>query len=86
MYKITIKKTAAKELDELPNKIAVLITKAIFQLSENPRPEGCKKLKGNKLDFWRIRIGNYRVIYSIDDGIEIIDIQKVGHRKDIYDK
>lgn len=85
MYKITIKKTAAKELNELPDKIAASITTAIFQLAENPRPAGCKKLKGKKTEFWRIRIGDYRVIYTIDEGIKIIDIQKVGHRKDVYE-
>ncbi len=50
MYKITIKKTAAKELNELPDKIAASITTAIFQLAENPRPAGCKKLKGKNVD------------------------------------
>jgi mRNA interferase RelE/StbE len=85
MYKITIKKSAAKELNELPNKIAMLITSAIYQLAENPRPTGCKKLKGKKIEFWRIRIGDYRVIYTIDEEVKIIDIQKLGHRKDIYE-
>jgi len=54
-------------------------------LAENPRPAGCKKLKGTHEDLWRIRIGNYRVIYTINDTIQIIDIQKIGHRKDIYE-
>jgi mRNA interferase RelE/StbE len=85
MYKISIKKSAAKELEELPNKITALITTAILQLAHNPRPQGYKKLKGKILELWRIRIGNYRVIYTIDDGIKIIDVQKVGHRKDIYE-
>ena len=85
MYKITIKKTAVKELDALPKKTVVVITKAILQLAITPRPSGCKKLKGSYLEIWRIRIGNYRIIYSIDDEIKIIDVQKVGHRKDIYE-
>ena len=85
MYKITIKKTAAKELDALPKKIVVLVTKEIWQLAEVPRPHGCKKLKGTSSDLWRIRIGDYRVIYAIDDVIQIIDVKKVGHRKDIYE-
>ena len=62
MYKITIKKTASKELDSLPNKIAAKIVHAVFQLADNPRPQGCKKLKGSQEPFWRIRIGDYRVI------------------------
>lgn len=85
MYKITIKKTAAKELNNLPNKIATLITNAISELVNNPRPKGCKKLKGLETIFWRIRIGDYRVLYTVDDTIKIIDIKKIGNRKDIYD-
>lgn len=87
MYTITIKKTAAKELDDLPKKILILVTTSIFKLSEEPRPKGCKKLKGKTKakDLWRIRIGDYRVIYIIADDIKIIDVQKVGHRKDIYE-
>ena len=85
MYKITIKKTANKELNSLPNKIAAKIVQAVYGLGRNPRPQGSKKLKGTYEPLWRIRIGDYRVIYIIDDVIKIVDIQKVGHRKDIYD-
>jgi mRNA interferase RelE/StbE len=85
MFKITFKKSAVKELEKLPKKIIVLITNSIFSLVEVPRPSGCKKLKGSSTDLWRIRVGDYRVIYSIDEEIKIIDIKKVGHRKDIYE-
>jgi mRNA interferase RelE/StbE len=54
------------------------------KLAENPRPSGVKKLKGNEGDLYRIRIGDYRIVYSIDDGIKIVDIRKIGHRKYIY--
>jgi mRNA interferase RelE/StbE len=84
-YTITIKKSAAKEIELLPKKILSLITSSILSLAENPRPQGCKKLKGSKSDFWRIRIGDYRVLYTIADEIRIVDVQKVGHRKDIYE-
>lgn len=84
MYTIQIKKSAAKEMELLPVKITALITTAILDLANNPRPTGCKKLRGKSTDFWRIRIGDYRVIYTIDDQIKIIDVQKIGHRKDIY--
>jgi len=53
-------------------------------LAENPRPSGVKKLKGISEDLYRIRSGDYRVIYSISDQIRIVDIRKIGHRKDIY--
>ncbi|MDP2386900.1 MAG: type II toxin-antitoxin system RelE/ParE family toxin [Bacteroidota bacterium] len=85
MYTITIKKSAAKELEALPKKQVITITAAILQLAMSPRPQGCKKLKGSYLPLWRIRIGDYRVVYSIDDVISVIDVQKVGHRKDVYE-
>lgn len=85
MYRIIIKKTAAKEMALLPQKFLAAVTQSILNLSQNPRPNGCKKLKAQKGNLWRIRIGDYRVIYSIDDVIKIIDVQKVGHRKDIYE-
>jgi mRNA interferase RelE/StbE len=85
MYKITVKRTAAKELNSLPNRIKLAVTEAIFKLADDPKPNGCKKLKGKVLEIWRIRIGDYRVLYTIDDKIKIIDIKKVGHRKDIYE-
>jgi len=84
MYQITFKKKAAKEMLKLPSSMLPKIVKSIDNLSKNPRPEGSKKLRGSDEDLWRIRIGNYRVIYSIKDSIRIVNIRKVGHRKDIY--
>ena len=83
-YTIVFKKEAAKEMKQLPQKIVVRISVAIDELADNPRPAGCKKLEGKKGNYWRIRIGDYRVLYHIEDTIQIIDIHKVGHRKDIY--
>jgi mRNA interferase RelE/StbE len=84
-YSILIKKSAAKELEDLPSNILRKVTFAITELSIHPRPTGVKKLKGELGDLWRIRIGDYRVIYSIEDVVRIIEIKKVGHRKDVYD-
>ncbi|WP_407692831.1 type II toxin-antitoxin system RelE family toxin [Reichenbachiella agarivorans] len=61
----------------------VSITRFSNLLANDPRPSGAKKLKGNSQN-WRIRIGNHRVLYTIDDEIRIVDIRKVGHRKDSY--
>ncbi len=55
----------------------------IEALASNPRPPGCVKLRGAD-DLWRIRVGDYRVIYSIDDGARIVDISAVRHRSDAY--
>ena len=81
-YKIEIKKSAAKELSKLPKKELTKIVEKIQSLSDEPRPDGCKKLSGDEK--YRIRIGNYRVLYSIEDDILIVYVVKVGHRKEIY--
>jgi mRNA interferase RelE/StbE len=68
----------------LQKQVVKKIEKAIDALAENPRPVGVKKLKGDSEDLYRIRSGDYRVVYAIDDGIRIVDIRKIGNRKDIY--
>jgi mRNA interferase RelE/StbE len=84
MYAITIGQSALKELQRLQKPTVKKIEKAINGLAINPRPSGVKKLKGNIEDLYRIRSGDYRVVYSIEDEIKVIDIRKIGHRKDIY--
>jgi mRNA interferase RelE/StbE len=84
MYSISINPSALKELGKLPKVIAKKAEKAIDALSEEPRPIGVKKLKGTDEHLYRIRIGDYRIIYSIEDEIKIVDVLKVGHRKEIY--
>jgi len=77
------KKSAAKELKELPKKDQTLITTAIKALASNPHPQGHKKLIGDNITY-RIRIGNYRVIYDLYDTRLYIEIIRVRHRKDAY--
>jgi mRNA interferase RelE/StbE len=84
MYRITFKKSAVKELQRLPTFAVKNISKAIDKLAETPRPEGSKKLVDSKENMWRIRVGDYRILYVIEDKIQIIDIRRIGHRKDIY--
>lgn len=86
MYRIQLSRTAEKELSVLPSNIIKKIVKAIDHLEINPRPAGCKKLKGTSEALWRIRVGDYRIVYSIEDVLLIVDIRKIGHRKDIYDR
>ena len=85
MYSIDITKNAFKEIAALPIKTKAQVSKAIDGLQENPRPVGCKKLKGETDYLWRVRVGNYRIIYTIEDIIKVIEIRKVGHRKDIHE-
>ncbi|MEW6061076.1 MAG: type II toxin-antitoxin system RelE/ParE family toxin [Bacteroidota bacterium] len=82
MYRIEILKQADKNLRSLPIDYRHTISQAIQNLSTNPRPDGCKKLKDT--EFYRIRIGPYRVIYTIHDDILLVVILRIGHRKDIY--
>lgn len=84
MYQIRFKKKAQKELLNLPKSIIKTVVTSIDNLSSNPRPKGSKKLRGSKENLWRIRIGNYRVIYLIEDTVKVLVVRKIGHRKDIY--
>jgi mRNA interferase RelE/StbE len=83
IYDVVLSKTAEKNLSKLPPKIIAIIIPFLELLGENPRPIGCKKLRGFSY-LWRVRVGNYRIIYSIEDKILLVDIREIGHRKDIY--
>lgn len=82
-YTIVYKRSASNELLHLPTNIAHKIKAVIDNLADSPRPNGCKKLTGSTNDY-RIRIGNYRVVYTISDAVLIITIIKIAHRKDVY--
>ena len=83
-YTVVLTKSAEKELANLPASVIAKIIPAIKNLEEEPRPVGCKKLKGYK-NLWRLRIGNYRVLYAIEDVVLLVDVREIGNRKDIYD-
>lgn len=82
-FSISITKTAQKQLDKLPDLVAEQIIVLIQSLADNPRPNGCKKLKGR--DGYRVRKGNYRIIYDVYDNVLVVEIIAIGDRKDIYD-
>lgn len=82
-YLIEIKRSAQKELSQLPKPVAEKIVTLIRGLADNPRPNGCKKLVGTEHSY-RIRINDYRVVYSVLDSCLIIQVIKIGHRKDVY--
>jgi mRNA interferase RelE/StbE len=83
-YSLEILRRAQKELADLPQEIYTKICNTVQDLTREPRPLGCLKLKGR--EGWRIRVGNYRVLYKIDDQRQIITIMHIGHRRDIYNK
>ena len=82
-YRIEWKRSAAKELKKLERGDISAIVKAVEELTEDPYPPGSRKLKGSAQSY-RIRIGDYRVLYSIRPEVLTVDIIRVGHRKDIY--
>jgi mRNA interferase RelE/StbE len=82
-YSISFARSARKELERLPPSAAKRIIEHIEALMKSPRPSGAVKLQGNK-GLWRLRVGDYRVIYSIDDSTRVIDVSVVRHRRDAY--
>lgn len=82
-YEITFTRSASKEIQSLSSSLVNRIFPKIEALATEPRPKGCTKLSGYE-NLWRIRIGDYRVIYSVDDKTELIDIIAIKHRKDAY--
>ena len=82
-YYLEIKSSAAKELDALSDALFVRVDRKIVALAENPRPPGCKKLRGHR-DWWRIRVGDYRVVYTIDDAKLLVEVTRVRHRSEVY--
>jgi len=81
-YRIVIKKSAAKEIEKIQKKDRIRIVEKIRSLSSDPRPSGSKKLSGQEK--YRIRQGNYRILYQVIDDALVINVVKVGHRRDIY--
>jgi mRNA interferase RelE/StbE len=81
-YKILIKKAAAGELAKIPKKDLEKIVQRIRNLEQNPKPSGCRKLSGK--DRYRLRQGDYRVVYAVDDSRHIVEVYKIGNRREIY--
>ena len=81
-WQLEISRDARKELGRLPAQSQTRIAKAILALGENPFPHGCKKLKNR--DGWRIRIGDYRLLYFADAKTKQIVVGVIGHRREVY--
>lgn len=81
-YKIVFRKSVSKDLQPMPKKDVRRILDAIASLAENPRPPQAKKLSGQ--EYYRLRQGNYRILYTIENDELIICIVKIGHRREIY--
>lgn len=82
MYRVQIANPARKQLLRLDPEARRRVREAIDGLGEAPRPSGAKKVKGST--YWRVRVGNYRIIYRIEDKKLFVLVVKVGHRKEVY--
>jgi mRNA interferase RelE/StbE len=81
-YNLLIKPSAAKELEAVPKKDRQRIVTKIRNLSVEPRPAGCERLSGHEL--YRVRQGNYRILYTVHDAELIVVIVTIGHRREVY--
>lgn len=83
MYEVLLERVAERDLRRLASEFYQRIISRIKALSENPRPAGSRKITGSESD-WRIRIGDYRVIYEIDDDAQAVRVMRVRHRREAY--
>ncbi|MBI2872762.1 MAG: type II toxin-antitoxin system RelE/ParE family toxin [Chloroflexi bacterium] len=81
-YRLVVRPRAARQLGHLPVQEQARLAQAIEALAATPRPRGVEKLRGAYL--WRIRVGEYRVVYAIDDTAQTVTVARVGHRRDVY--
>ena len=82
MYRVDLRRQVQKSLDKLPKSDFQAVIEAIKGLAQTPRPRGVEKVKSTGL--WRIRQGDYRIVYAVDDAEKVVTIVRVGHRREIY--
>ena len=82
-YNVLFARSARKELESLAQPLAFRIFSRIEALALAPRPDGCRKLQGAS-NLWRIRVGDYRVLYAVDDALRLVDVIAIRHRSDAY--
>ena len=82
-YRIEFRPSAEKDLRRLDSTVRQRAIAAIWQLADDPRPSGCRKLLGGR-NAYRIRVGDYRIIYTISDVLLVVGIQSIRHRREVY--
>ena len=83
MFRILLERSVEKDLRRLSPEVHARVIEAIQGLAHNPRPPGCRRLTGTKND-WRIRAGDYRVVYEIADADRVVRVNRVRHRGEVY--
>jgi mRNA interferase RelE/StbE len=81
-YTVRLKPRAERELDRLPIGVARRVWEKLLVLEREPRPRGAAKLEG--IEGYRIRVGDYRIVYLVDDDARVVDVARIGHRREIY--
>lgn len=84
-YRVVLTASAEKELSKLSSRLIERIVPRLESLASNPRPNGCKKLKGGERE-WRIRVGDYRMIYTVDDAGLLVEVTRIRHRSEVYER
>ena len=83
-YRVALTSSAEKELQALAAKVVARIVPRLEVLGDTPQSPGCKKLKGGDNE-WRIRVGDYRAVYEIDDTAKTVDVTRIAHRREVYE-
>ena len=83
MYEVVVERSAEKDLKRLSSEVRPRVASALRSLAANPRPPASRKLAGTKHD-WRMRVGDYRIIYEIADVIRVVRVQRIRHRREVY--
>jgi len=84
-YHVVLASSAEKELKRLSAQLMARMISRLESLGSNPRPLGCKKLKGGDRE-WRIRVGDYRAVYTIDDTKSLVEVTRIRHRSEVYER
>ncbi len=83
-YHVVLTASAERELKRLPSQVIARIVSRLENLTSNPRPPGCKKLRGGDRE-WRIRVGDYRAVYTIEDAKSLVEVTRIRHRSEVYE-
>jgi mRNA interferase RelE/StbE len=83
VYRVLTTPDADKQLAKLDGSVRARVAQRVDQLAENPRPAGCKKLKGDD-NLWRVRAGDYRIVFSIHDDVLLVLVVRIAHRREVY--
>jgi len=83
-YHVVLTASAERELKRLPSQVIARIISRLENLTSNPRPPGCKKLRGGDRE-WRIRVGDYRAVYTIEDAKSLVEVTRIRHRSEVYE-